>query len=409
MEHIIKSLIDVDFYKFTMGQLIWKKWRDVPVRFSFKNRTKSVVLTKYIPENRLRHELDAVRSLWFSKPELDYLRNVRNCGMQMFSEEYLHFLEYLVLPAYELSYGRDEFKLEFAGDWSEVTYWETLALSVVNELYYQSILSNLPELERERVQTEGQKRLGQKIETLRSNPAVGFSDFGTRRRFGREWQDCVVDTLATKLPGQFRGTSNILLAMKHNLHPIGTNAHEMQMVLAGIQKTDAGMLDSQNQFLKAWFDEYGEALSIFLPDTFGSDFFLRKLPKEFAEKWKGFRHDSGQPLEFAEKIIAYYKSLGIDPKEKLIVFSDGLELPVILELHNHLKERIAITFGWGTNLTNDLGFAPLSLVVKATEASGSPLVKLSDNIAKAVGEQNEIKRYVELFEYEVSYSKDCLY
>ncbi len=408
---VLNSLDDIDFYKFAMGQLIQKDFPDVPVTFGFKNRTKSVRIGKSIPEADLRRELDHARTLRFNNTNLHYLRGTNEYSARMFKEPYLDFLRNFSLPPYELHHTGDDFELEFPGIWSEATYWETISLSIVNELYFWAELEKLSPAKRKQVFAEGEKRLMAKIEILKQNPGITFSEFGTRRRFSRDWQDFVVGTLASELPEtQFRGTSNVNLAMKHGLLPMGTNAHELAMVLAGtMQRTDDELRNSQYEVLKHWWNMYGEGLSIVLPDTFGSDFVFRTMPREMAESWKGFRHDSGNPFHFGEKVIAFYKSLGIDPRKKLIVFSDGLDIEVILALYKQFKGRINVTFGWGTNLTNDLGFTTLSLVTKAITACGRPLVKLSDNLEKSTGPNAEKERYVTIFDYHNTFSSVPVY
>ena len=406
------SLLDVDFYKFAMGQIIHRKFPDVPVRLGFKNRTKSVKLGKFIQEETLRRELNHVMDLRFNNTDLHYLRGTNEYNDRMFEEPYLQFLKNLRLPPYELQYSSDgeEFSLEFPGKWSEVTYWETISLSIINELYFRTLMERLSPAEQQKVYLDGKARLQKKIEILKLHPGINFSEFGTRRRFSREWQDSeVVATLAKEMPeSQFRGTSNVYLAMKHGLLPMGTNAHELAMVFAGtMQRDDNELRNSQHEVLRHWWDAYGEGLSIVLPDTFGSDYVFRTMTREQAEQWKGFRHDSGDPFEFGEKVIAFYKGLGIDPKKKLIVFSDGLDTATIVELHKRFDGRIIVTFGWGTDLTNDLGFKTLSLVTKAIEACGRPLVKLSDNLEKATGPEEEKARYITAFGYHNHYSAEC--
>lgn len=399
---IICSLLDVDFYKFTMGQFIWKHFRDVKVKFAFKCRTKGVALTKVIPESALRVELDHVMDLCFNNSEIHYLRGTHEYGtLLMFSEPYLQYLKELRLPQYELCYVGDEVRLNVESYWGKNTYWETLMLSIMNELYYRFLIGRMSKFERDAINADGVRRLFEKVKILKTNPQIVFSDFGTRRRHSRDWQDYVDAVLAEELPKeQFRGTSSTYLAMKHGLMPMGTNAHELQMVMAGLAPRIPGaLIDSQQKMLKLWWEDYGEALSIFLPDTFGTESFLRNMRMKWAFKWKGFRQDSGDPIWEGEKWISFYRRHGIDTKQKMMTASDGLELSTMLKIHKHFHKRIKTNFGWGTNLTNDLGPAPLSMVVKAVEANGQSLVKLSNNPAKAMGDPVEIDRYMKEFKY----------
>ncbi len=412
MNWIINSLLDTDFYKFTMGQQVFLKHRNVPIRCDFKNRTKRIWLSDFVDEAELRRELDHVRDLRFTNSELHYLRGTNEYQDRMFSEDYLKFLEDLRLPPYHLERGPDgQIVVEVRGSWSEVIYWETFILSIVNELYYRKLLSKLSPFDQELIFAEGKIRLKKKLEDLRERPAISFTDFGTRRRFSREWQDYVVGVLSRELSKmQFRGTSNVFLAMKHGLLPMGTAAHEMFIISSGIHHgSDQEILASHGQVLDDWWDQYGYGLSIALTDTYGTDFFFRDMTAEQAKKWKGFRQDSGDPIQFGEKAIAFYAKHGIDPKEKMIVFSDGLDVQTMIGIHDHFVGRINVTFGWGTNLTNDLGLAPLSLVVKPVEACGNGLVKLSDNLAKAIGKPEDIERFKKIFGYSSDDYQECRY
>jgi nicotinate phosphoribosyltransferase len=186
--------------------------------------------------------------------------------------------------------------------------------------------------------------------------------------------------------------------MIHGLVPMGTSAHELYMVMSGIMhESDDLIRASHNQVLQDWWELYGWGLSVAVTDTYGSEFFFRDMDREQARVWKGLRHDSGDPFEFGERAIGFYEGLGIDPREKLIIFSDGLELETILALSERFQGRVKLSFGWGTNLTNDLGFDPISIVVKAIEADGRRTVKLSDNLAKATGTQEDIQRFRRIF------------
>lgn len=412
MNWIINSLLDTDFYKFTMGQLVFLKYRNVPIRTAFVCRTKNVWISDFIDIEELRRELDHVRDLRVNNSELHYLRGTNEYQDRMFGEDYLRFLGDLRLPPYHLEKGANgQIVIEVRSSWSEAIYWETFILSIVNELYYRKLMSRLSPFDQELVFAEGKIRIKKKFVALAERPAITFTDFGTRRRFSREWQDYVVGILAKEVPGtQFRGTSNVFLAMKYGILPMGTAAHEMFMIASGIHHgSDEEILASHREVLDDWWRQYGYGLSIALTDTYGTDFFFRDMNAEQAKKWKGFRQDSGDPIQFGEKAIAFYKKHGIDPKEKMIVFSDGLDVQTMIKIHDYFVGRINVTFGWGTNLTNDLGLAPLSLVVKPVEACGNGLVKLSDNLAKAIGKPEDVERFKKIFGYSSTDSQECRY
>lgn len=413
---IITSLLDTDFYKFTMAQVAWRHHRKTPVTFAFKNRTAGIRLPETVDDYALRRELVAVRGLRFTEDEIAYLRSSGR-----FDEGFLGFLGDLQLPPINIKNTGDTYEIDTTGPWCEATFWETLVLSVTNELHYRGVLYARAEREgipyeelRERVRLEGCRRFRDKVSLLQENPDIRFAEFGTRRRYSREWQDYIVTALSSKwpcgVPEEIIGTSNVLLAKKLGIAQIGTFAHEMFMVYAGIHAdTDDGLVASHNSVLRDWWYEFDEPLSIALTDTFGSDFFYRDMNAMQAHEWRGVRHDSGDPFAFAEQTIAFYKDLGIDPKTKVIVFSDGLDPDKVIALHGAFHDRIDVTFGWGTNLTNDLGEKALSLVMKAVAVFGRPTVKLSDNPAKATGPKAEVARYQRVFGHTTGAYEECRY
>ena len=410
-EPIVQNLTDTDFYKFTMGQFIFNNFRDVLVKFGFKNRTTSVPLARIIPEARLREELDHVRTLRFTNTELHYLRGTNEYQDRMFQEPYLKFLESLRLSNYNLEYRGDNIDLSFGGPWCESSPWEIHGLGIIAELYAREMAKKHSAFGKDVIYAEGKRRLWAKIQLLKENPQVKFSEFGTRRRFSRDWQDYVVAALAEELPAtQFRGTSNVFLAQKYGLLPMGTNAHELQMVIAGLMDDDDESLrNSQNQMLDLWWKQYGEALAIFLPDTYGSASFLKIVTEEMLRTWKGPRQDSGDIYAEGERWIRKYKRLGIDPMTKMQIPSDGLIVPVMIKAEEYFRNRFPTSFGWGTDATNDLGFSPLSLVIKAISANGKGLVKLSNNPAKAIGSTEDVKRYMRVFGYSRHRTVACKY
>lgn len=407
---IINSLLDLDFYKLTMGQLAFKLHCDVQVKYAFNNRTSDVNLLDFITVQDLIDELGHVRTLKFKDSEIKYLRGIDDYGDRLFYEDYLQFLKKLRLPRFNIKVNNGELFLEFEGKWSETIYWETIALAIINELYYRALLKNMSAFDTANVYATGITRLKEKIEKIKQSDWITFTEFGTRRRFSRDWQDYVVETLAAELPKNLTGTSNAYLAMKYNLRPIGTFAHELDMAYSGIyHKSDKEIRRSHSFVLKDWWDMYSQPLSIALTDTYGTDFFFQDMTKEQAEKWQALRQDSGDPFEFGCKAIDFYQAHGIDPKKKLIVFSDGLDVDKIIDLANSFWNKINTTFGWGTNLTNDLGLKPLSLVIKLVEANGHCTVKLSDNLAKAMGSLADIERFKKIFGHTVTFKEKCKY
>lgn len=405
---IIQSLLDVDFYKFTMGNFIWKFYRDVNVTFGLKNRTTRVRLAEIIDIGELVAQLDHVRSLRFNQSEISWLRGMDVYGKNMFDEEYLAFLKDFSATDYRLDAEDGQFVLTFTGPWATVSLWETLALSIINELYYRALLASLSRFQRQAIYADGIRRLHDKIEKLKLYPDLTFIEFGTRRRFGRIWQSDVTRAMHEELPGQFRGTSNTKLAFDHGLVPMGTNAHELQMVVAALANTDEELAQTPFSVCDKWFDMYGVGLSVTLPDTFGSDYFFRNFGRDRAAAWKGFREDSRDPFVGGEAVIKFYTDHAIDPRTKLWLPSDGLDVDTIVRLHQQFNGRIGISYGWGTTLTNDLGLPTLSLIAKAIMANGQPTVKLSDNLKKAMGPADQIERYKRVFEYSNSFERTCV-
>lgn len=408
---IVRSRLEPDFYKFTMGQLIWRKYRDVEATFALNNRTTKARLGEVIDAGELREQFDHARSLMFTNSDLHYLRGTNEYQQRMFDEGYLEFLRALRLPDYCVARRGSDLDVQFTGSWAEVTYWETIALSIINETYYRTLLRRLSKFERDAIFAEGIRRLRDKMTLLRNRPDIVFSDFGTRRRFSATWQYYIDDALMQELnhgslEGQFLGTSNTFAAMTTGLVPMGTAAHELPMIIAGTLDTGDDdpewLRRAQRQVLDDWWEQYGWGLSIFLPDTFGTDFFFSVVTADDLRRWKGFRWDSGHVFEFGDRVISEYQRIGVDPTEKMLVASDALDLPLMLDAQQYFTGRIRVSYGWGTGLTNDLlenvmsnglWFGPLSLVVKPVRANGRGLVKLSDNPAKAMGDPKDLERY----------------
>jgi nicotinate phosphoribosyltransferase len=283
--------------------------------------------------------------------------------------------------------------------------WEIPALAIVNELRSGAALKNLGRFELDVLYARAKAKLWSKVERLRRLPDLRISDFGTRRRHSFLWQRWCVEALKEGLGEAFIGSSNVLLAMDSDLEAIGTNAHELPMVLAALTDSDEALRTAPYRVLEDWQKYYGGNLLVVLPDAFGTASFLRNAPVWVAD-WTGFRPDSAPPIEGGEAIINWWRARGRDPKTKLLVFSDALDTDTIEEAYRHFHGRVRMSFGWGTNLTNDFeGCAPnpttalraISLVCKVSAANGRPAVKLADNPRKATGDPVEMARYLRVF------------
>lgn len=410
---IIESPLDTDSYKFTMQQMIYHNHPDIDATFSFINRTKSVRLAEHVDLGELRENLEHVRrSVRFDVDDLDFMANVKIYGQRMFKQDYIDFLRTFSFPEYELSARDGQIDLRFYGKWPNVTMWEVPGMVIVNQLYIKSLMKDYTDAERAAVWAEGQRRLFKKIDVLEKRGDISFCDFGTRRRASRNWQDYIVGVLSKEFPPtQFTGTSNVYLAKKHGIKQKGTNAHELGMVYSSIFYDDdeKDPLVSQKRVLEDWEKEYGLALSIFLPDTYSSEYFFENTATpDQIRRWKGSRQDSGDPLAYGDARIADYVKHGIDPMSKMIIFADGLVVPnSMIEIADYFRSRIPVTFGPGTNLTNDVGFKPVSIIIKPTWAAGHNVVKLSDNVEKATGDPAEIERKKRQVGYDVKYTKEC--
>ncbi len=406
LDPIVRSLLDTDFYKLLMLQMIWGLYRDQQVTFSLVNRTTRVRIADEIDEAELRDQLDHARSLTVSKKEMIWLAGNSFYGRaHIFESAFLDWLADYRLPDYDLARKDGQFELHFSGSWVDVTLWEIPALAIINELRSRAALKGLGRFQLDVIYARAKTKLWDKVERLRALPDLRISDFGTRRRHSFLWQRWCVEALKEGLGSAFTGTSNVLLAMDNDLEALGTNAHELPMVLASLAPDDAALRRAPYQVLADWRKYYGGNLLIVLPDTFGTEPFLRDAPDWVAD-WTGFRPDSAPPIEGGESVIAWWRARGRDPRDKLLVFSDALDVDTIEETYAHFHGRVRMSFGWGTNLTNDFeGCAPtpngglkaISLVCKITEVDGRPAVKLSDNPLKALGRPDEVERYLRVF------------
>ncbi|APG45524.1 nicotinate phosphoribosyltransferase [Phaeobacter porticola] len=404
IDPIVRSLIDTDFYKLLMCQSVFRNRRDTDVRFSLINRSKHIPLADLIDEGELREQLDHIRSLSLSRGESTWLRGNTFYGKrQMFRSDFMEWFEGLQLPPYHLERKGDQYELTFEGKWPEVMLWEIPALSVLMELRSRAVLDRMGRFELQVLYARAMTRVWEKIEQLRDIDGLSIADFGTRRRHGFLWQDWCVQAMREGLGNKFTGTSNCLIAMRREVEAIGTNAHELPMVYSALAADDAALARAPYDVLSDWHDEHEGNLRIILPDTYGTEGFLNAAP-DWLAGWTGIRIDSGDPATGAETAIRWWQNRGEDPRDKRVIFSDGLDVEKIKQLHTQFSGRTKVSFGWGTLLTNDFrglvpgdALAPFSLVCKAVSANGRPTVKLSDNPEKAMGPKDEIARYKRVF------------
>lgn len=405
IDPIVRSLIDTDFYKLLMCQSVFRSRPDVDVTFRLINRSQSIRLADLIDEGELREQLDHVRSLSLTRGESTWMRGNTFYGKrQMFRPDFMEFLENLRLPAYHLERVDGQYELTFEGRWPEVMLWEIPALAIIMELRSRAVLKDLGRFELQILYARAMTRVWEKIEALRAlGPDLRIADFGTRRRHSFLWQDWCVQAMIEGLGHRFTGTSNCLIAMRRDIEAIGTNAHELPMVYAALADTDEELRQAPYRVLADWHEEHDGNLRIILPDTYGTRGFLDGAP-DWLAGWTGIRVDSGDPVAITEYAIEWWKSRGEDPAQKLVIFSDGLDVDQMAALFRRFNGRVKVSFGWGTLLTNDFrglvpgdGLAPFSLVCKAASANGEPTVKLSDNPAKATGPADLIAHYRRVF------------
>ncbi|MGP5645366.1 nicotinate phosphoribosyltransferase [Psychrobacter celer] len=381
---IITSLLDNDLYKFTMLQAMLHQFPQTHGVYRFRCRNnKDTVYPLADIKDALEQQLDNLCELQFLEDELEYLR-----GLRFIRSDFVDYLELFKLKRRFITVSTDEkdrLCIDIEGPMIQAMFFEVFVLAIVNELYF-SALSDA------QVLAEGQRRLDAKVELLHhyaaeqssyspDTPPFIVADFGTRRRFSKSWQAHVVETLHKAAPKIVGGTSNVYLAKKLGMTPIGTMAHEF---MQAFQALDVRLRDSQKAALEAWVHEYRGDLGIALTDVVGMDAFLRDFDLYFAKLFDGLRHDSGDPYVWGDKAIAHYKKLKINPKTKILTFSDGLDLDKAWELHQYFKDRIKTSFGIGTNLTNDMGITPINIVLKLVECNGQPVAKLSDSPGKTM-------------------------
>ena len=391
MAPIIHSLLDTDLYKFTMLQVVLHKFPQTHSVYHFRCRNldeTAYPLTDILDD--LNEQLDHLCRLKFAEDELLYLRSLR-----FIKSDFVDYLELFQLKRRFIKAGIDrEGRLDIwvEGPMVQAMMFEIFVLAIVNELYFKRIRSA-------EVLAEGERRLKAKVGLIRQykteqnpdDPPFLVSDFGTRRRYSFAWQKHVIETLHEAVPEVFRGTSNVLIAKQLGIFPIGTMAHEF---LQAFQALDVRLRDFQKAALETWVQEYRGDLGIALTDVVGMDAFLRDFDLYFAKLFDGLRHDSGDPYEWGDKAYAHYKKLKIDSRSKMLTFSDGLNLEKAWSLHNYFKDRFQVSFGIGTNLTNDMGQTPLNIVLKLVECNGQSVAKISDSPGKTMTDNDTFLAYL---------------
>ena len=391
MSPIIHSLLDTDLYKFTMLQVVLHKFPQTHSIYHFRCRNLEDTVYPLVDIlDDLNEQLDHLCNLKYKEDELQYLRKLR-----FIKSDFVDYLELFQLKRRFIHASIDEegrLDIRIEGPMVQAMMFEIFVLAIVNELYFSRIKTD-------EVWAEGERRLQAKLELIQqyekaqqpNDPPFLVSDFGTRRRYSFEWQKHVVAAFHNTVPNVFRGTSNVLLAKELNITPIGTMAHEF---LQAFQALDVRLRDFQKAALETWVQEYRGDLGIALTDVVGMDAFLRDFDLYFAKLFDGLRHDSGDPYEWGDKAYAHYRKLKIDTKTKMLTFSDGLNLPRAWELHQYFKDRFQVSFGIGTNLTNDMGQTPLNIVLKLVECNGQSVAKISDSPGKTMTDNDTFLAYL---------------
>ncbi|MET1257076.1 nicotinate phosphoribosyltransferase [Aliikangiella maris] len=382
-KNIIQSLLDTDLYKLTMMQTVLHYFPAAEVEYTFKCRTQGVDLFQYV--NEIRDEVAQLCQLRFTENEIHYLSHI-----YYLKPDFVQFLRLFQLNRHYVHFGKDDsgqLEIKVIGPWLHTIMFEVPILAIVEEVFSRN---QYPALDLK----EGQKKLAEKTKLINVHPLGGqlkIMEFGTRRRFNREWQKHVLRHLYRSIESNLVGTSNVFLARELGIRPLGTMAHEY---LQAFQALGPRLIDSQKIALDVWAKEYRGDLGIALTDVVGVNAFIRDFDRYFAKLFDGVRHDSGCPFEWANKMIAHYESLGVDPKTKSLVFSDSLTIPLAFELLEVFKDKTNPVFGIGTDLTNDVGVTPLSIVMKMTRCNGQPVAKISDSPGKTMCRDKEYLTYL---------------
>ncbi len=383
LEPIVTSLLDTDLYKFNMNQVIFHKHTDLCGEYYFKCRDEGIVFTPEMLEE-IDSQIDHLCSLRFREEELDYLRSIR-----FIKSDYVEFLR-LWHPIREyVKTGLDEkgeLSVVVNGPLFSAMQFEIYLLEIVNEVYFRMKYDYATLLK------SAEEKLDAKIRAFQSGKyTFSFAEFGCRRRLSREWEDTVIKRFAAETKNCV-GTSNVYYAKKHDLTPIGTYAHEFVQMYQGI---DSIPLSYTNHYaMNDWYDEYQGDNGTALTDTITTDLFLLDFNRSMVNNYTGVRHDSGDPYEWGEKILAHYRKYGVDPKTKLLLFSNSLDFDRAQGLHDHFKDKAKVSFGIGTFCSNDTCEKALNIVIKLQYVNGKPVAKLSDSPEKAMCRDGEYLKYL---------------
>jgi len=383
LEPIITSLLDIDLYKFNMDQVIFHKHTDLCGEYYFKCRNEGIVFTEEMVEE-ISSQIDHLCKLRFKKDELEYLRSIR-----FLKNDYIEFLRlWHPLRDYVTVSRTDEGELNIVinGPLFSAMQFEIYLLEIVNEVYFRMAYDY------DVLLASAEEKLSKKIKDFNEGKyTFKFAEFGCRRRLSREWQDVVIQRFVNETKNCV-GTSNVYLAMKHNVTPIGTYAHEFVQMYQGI---DSIPLAYTNHYaMQDWYNEYQGDNGTALTDTITTDLFLMDFNRAMVNNYTGVRHDSGDPFEWGEKIIAHYKKYGVDPKTKLLLFSDSLDFDRAQALYDYFKDKAKVSFGIGTFCCNDTCVDPLNIVIKLQYVNGRPVAKLSDVHGKEMCRDEEYMKYL---------------
>lgn len=384
---IVRSLLENDLYKFTMWQALLHSHPGAGAEYTFVCRNRTVFPLAEL-KAAVEAELDHLCTLSFAQDELDYLR-----GLRFIKSDFVDFLSVFRFQRRFIEVGTKDGSLviKAAGPIAHITGFEIFVLYIVNELYFRRLPAGGEVLAAARQRLQEKVRMIREHRRGRPGQPFTFFDFGLRRRYSGEWHEEVVATFAREVPEHFRGTSDVFLAKRLGLVPIGTMAHEY---LQAYQAFEFRLRDSQKAALEGWVQEFRGDLGIALTDVVGMDAFLTDFDLYFSKLFDGLRHDSGDPIAWGEKAIAHYEKLRIDPRTKRLVFSDGLNIPRALALHDRFSDRIPTSFGIGTDLTNDTPHAALNIVMKIVSCNGQPVAKLSDSPGKTLCEDQTFLAYL---------------
>ncbi|MCR5610464.1 MAG: nicotinate phosphoribosyltransferase [Clostridiales bacterium] len=380
---IVTSLLDTDLYKFNMDQVIFHKHTDLCGQYYFKCRNEGIVFTDEMVKE-IKEQVAHLCSLRFKKNELDYLRSIR-----FIKNDYVEFLrlwhpirDYVSVESTE----NGGLSVVVDGPLFSAMQFEIYLLEIINEVYFRMAYDY------DKLLKSAEERLDKKIKAFNDGTyTFSFAEFGCRRRLSREWEDVVVRRLAAETKNCV-GTSNVYLAMKYNLTPIGTYAHEYVQMYQGIDEIP---LAYTNHFaMQDWYDEYRGDNGTALTDTITTELFLKDFNRSMVNNYNGVRHDSGDPYKWGEMIIEHYLSYGVDPKTKLLLFSDSLDFDRAQALYDYFKDKAKVSFGIGTFCSNDTEVEPLNIVIKLQYVNGRPVAKLSDTPGKAMCKDTEYLEYL---------------